>query len=275
MNLITHPTMAALLLLTILTTTTVSQQKRQAPGRTQPKAAVPSAAAPTFDTLIPAESYALYGEVRGVGQLLQSSALNDILEPVLQLAGPPKGFRSTMKWLQAHADEVMTSRLLIATFATAKEMPETVIAIEFASAEEAAKFAKPLNEFLLNLLPPSAGEPSPESSEKKPEPPKPNYYMQQAGSLILLTAQPLTLKKLKPAGSKPLADDINFRAARNRFTSEPIFTFIDMKQIQREEDERRKRYETELAARVKEADAAAEKGRRHPKILQRLSLSLN
>ena len=71
-----------------------------------------------------------------------------------------------MKWLNAHADEVMTSRLLIATWPTAKEIPETVIAIEFASAEEAAKFAKPLNEFLVNVLPTPAPEPSPQSSAK-------------------------------------------------------------------------------------------------------------
>src|SRR5215203_5109321 len=184
MNLIKLPTLAALLLLTTLTTTNVAQQKRQAPGKPQPKAAVAPAPAPTVDTLVPAESYAIYGEVRGIGQLIQSSALNDILEPVLKLAGPPKEFTTMMKWLHAHADELMTSRLLIATFPSTKEVPETIIAIEFASTEEAAKFAKPLNEFLSNLLPTPATEPSAQSSEEKPEPPKPSYYLQHAGSLV-------------------------------------------------------------------------------------------
>src|SRR5215204_724803 len=216
MNLIKLPTLAALLLLTTLTTTNVAQQKRQAPGKPQPKAAVAPAPAPTFDTLVPAESYAIYGEVRGVGQLIQSSALNDILEPVLKLAGPPKGFRTMMKWLNAHADEVMTSRLLLASWPINKEVPELIIAIEFASAEEAAKFAKPLDEFLSTVLLPIPSETSAQSADEKPAPPKPNYYLKQAGSLVLLTQQPLTLKKLKPAGSKPLTEDINFRAARNR-----------------------------------------------------------
>lgn len=261
MNVITRPAAAALLLLIALTTTTVAQQKRQTPVKTQPKAAVAPAPAPTFDNLIPAENYTIYGEVRGVGQLVKSNALSEILEPILKLAGPPKEFKTIMKWLNAHADELMTSRLLVATWPTGKEIPEVVIAIEFASAEEAAKFATPLNEFLPTVLPPSVAEPSPESSGEASKTLKPNYYLQQAGSLVLLTPKPLTLKKLKPAGSKPLAEDVNFRAARNRLNSEPIFVFIDVKTMERQEEERRKHYEEAQklgAEQVNKEKAAAE-----------------
>jgi len=264
MNVITRPTVAALLLLTTLTATTLAQQKRQTPAKPQPKAAVAPTPAPTFDTLIPAESYALYGEVRGVGRLIRSNALNDTLEPILKLAGPPKEFKTIVKWLDAHADEVMTSRLLVAAWPSVKDVPETIVAIEFASAEEAAKFAAPLNEILPKVLPEPVAEPSTEPSGENPKattPPKPNYYLQQAGSLILLTPQPLTLKKLKPAGGKPFAEDINFRVARNRFNSEPIFVFIDFKAIERQEEEQRQRYEEanrQAAEQLKKEQAAAE-----------------
>src|SRR5215210_9181393 len=134
MKVITRPTAAAVLVLfsTFLTATTAAQQKRQTPAKTQPKAVVAPTPAPTFDTLVPADSYTIYGEVRGVGQLVRSGAINDLLEPVLKLSGPPKEFRTIVKWLNAHADEVMTSRLLLATWAnkTSKNLPEALIAIE-------------------------------------------------------------------------------------------------------------------------------------------------
>jgi len=268
MNVITRPTAAALLVLfsTFLTATTAAQQKRQAPAKTPPKAAVAATPAPTFDTLIPADSYTIYGEVRGVGQLAQSSAVNELLEPILKLAGPPKEFKTIVKWLNAHADEVMTSRLLVAMWPRAKDLPDAIVAIEFASAEEAAKFAKPLNEVLPTILPPL-----PESSPDQPDKPvtpdkskptttaeRPGYYFQQAGSLILLTPRPLKLKQLKAPGSKPLAEDQNFRAARNRFNSEPVFVFIDFKAIQREEQEREKRYEAMRKEEQERINAAEE-----------------
>src|ERR1044072_10050806 len=133
MNVIPRPTAAALLLIfsAFLTATSVAQQKRQTPAKTRPKAVVAPTPAPTFDTLVPADSYTLYGEVRGVGQLVRSSAMTDLLEPILKLAGPPKEFKSIMKWLNAHADELMTSRLLVATWPMSEKVPEVVIAIEF------------------------------------------------------------------------------------------------------------------------------------------------
>ncbi|HEX5884701.1 MAG TPA: hypothetical protein VFY67_09140, partial [Pyrinomonadaceae bacterium] len=260
MNVFTRPTAAALLILltTFLTATTAAQQKRQTPAKTPPRAAVTPTPAPTFDTLIPADSYTIYGEVRGVGQLVQSSAVNELIEPILKLAGPPKEFKTIVKWLNAHADEVMSSRLLVAMWPRVKDLPDAIVAIEFASAEEAAKFAKPLNEVLPTILPPPPGS-TPGQPDKPVMPDifntpdkltvttmveRPGYYFQQAGSLILLTPKPMTLKQLKAAGSKPLAEDQNFRAARNRFHSEPLFVFIDFKAIQREEEERQKRYET-------------------------------
>src|SRR5215212_5248419 len=272
MNAITRWTAAALLVLfsTFLTATTTAQQKRQSPAKTQPKAAVAPTPAPTFDTLIPADSYIIYGEVRGVGQLVRSSAMNELLEPILKLSGPPKEFKTIVKWIDAHADEVMTSRLLVATWPRAKELPDAIVAIEFASPEEAAKFAKPLNEVLPTVLPP-VPDSSPEKSDNavrpdKPKPTpgsdKPGYYLQQTGSLILLTPRPLKLKQLKPAGSKPLAEDQNFRAARNRFNSEPVFVYIDFKAIEREEEERRKKYEAmekeEQSAQLKHVQTVGE-----------------
>src|SRR4029079_12164603 len=165
------------------------------------------------------------------------------------LSAPPKEFRTVVKWLNAHSEEVMTSRLLLAAWPTvnAKQVPQTLIAIEFASAEEATKFAGTLNEFLPKIMPPPTPEPSPKSAEgttadksKPAAPPEPGFHLQRMGSLIVITPRPWTMKQLKPAGSKLLAEDPNFRAAYNRFNSEPIFVYFNTKAIEREEEERQK-----------------------------------
>lgn len=243
----------------------VAQTRRQTPARPQP--ARTAAPAPTFDTLLAAHSYKIYAEVRSVGQLIRSNSINEILEPIMKLASPPKEFRTLVKWLNTHADEVMTSRMFLATWPKEGELPDTVVAIEFASPEEAGKFQQKLNEFLPKLMPARTPEssPSPESSPQRdgeivgvvadtglkdpvtivPEtkPAAPPYHLQQAGSLILITPTPLKLAKLRPAGSKLLSEDTNFRVARNRFNSEPIFVFIDVAEIEKEEKEQQKRFE--------------------------------
>src|SRR5687768_7458466 len=185
MNSMIRPTVAALLLLLSLAATTAAQQKRQTQPKQQPKPAAAPTPAPTFDTLLP-DSYTIYGEIRGVGQVIQSSTFNEILEPVVKLAGPPKEFKAALQWLNAHAEDVMTSRLLVAGWPTASGVPSVIVAIEFASAEEAAKFAKPLNEMLPTLLPPrteseSVPDPSIIDLREKPAPapPKPQFHLQR------------------------------------------------------------------------------------------------
>ncbi len=220
----------SLIVVIVIAASGVAQQKRPTPAKPQ----VPPP--PSFDTLLSADSYRVYGEVRSVGQLIRSNSINEILEPILKLAGPPKEFRSVVKWLNLHADEVMTSRMLVAFAPHGAQLPETLVAIEFASPEEATKFQQRLNEFLPKVLPSASPSPSPAASAQS----EPQYYMQQAGSLILVTSTKLDLKKLRPAGSKLLAEDVNFRVARNRFNSESIFIYVDVGGIEREEQEQRK-----------------------------------
>ena len=266
MKAITRPAVVILLLLITLTVTT-AQQKRQTTPKPQPKTAAPQAPAPTFDTLVPADSYIIYGEVRGAGQLIRSSAVNDLLEPVLKLSGPPKEFRAILKFLNAHAEEVMTSRLLVATWPNKKSpgLPDALIAIEFASAEEATKFSASLNEFLPKVLPPVAvPEPTEGPAEKPKGPPDPNFHLKRYGSLVVISPKPWTIKQLKPAGSKLLAEDTNFRAAHNRFSSEPVFVYLDTRTIAREEEEQKKQWEQERIEAQKQAEAAAESKKEEP-----------
>ena len=269
MNLFTLPTSIVLSLIfaTSLAVSAVAQQKRQTPAKPQPQKITPAPAtptppptpaptpAPTLDTLLTVDSYRIYAEVRSVGQLIRSNSINEILEPILKLAGPPREFRNVVKWLNRHADEVMTSRMLVALSSTGNGLPGTLVAIEFASPEDATKFRQHLNEFLPNVLPPPVSNTN--AATQSAQPPPPAYHIQQAGSLIFITSTKLDLKKLRPAGRKLLADDVNFRVARNRFNSEPIFIYVDVDGIEQEEQQQRTRAEEERKTVVEAAKEAA------------------
>jgi hypothetical protein len=89
--------------------------------------------------------------------------------------------------------------------------------------------------------------------EKKEPPAPPKFHLKQFGSLVVLSPTPWTIKQLKPAGSELLAEDTNFRAAHNRFSSELVFVYFDTKVIERQEEENRKRYEQERIEMEKQA----------------------
>jgi len=276
MNLLRLP-LAYLLLISVIAVPVAGQQKRRVRENTPAK--TPAAPAPTptpepatpvtFDTLLAANSYKIYAEARGVGQLIGSSAATDVLDPILKLGGPPSDFVDTVNWLMTHADQMMTSRMIIASWPTITDVPPVMIAIEFSSSEEATKFESQLNGMLAKVLPPVTPQssPSPEkqmdqqqpASETTPEAPVPRYYLQRVDSLVLASPAPVQLKKLRPKGSKLLSEDPNFLTAYNRFSSEPIFVYVDIATIQKEQEERTKQAIEEYKKEQEAQKEAAEK----------------
>lgn len=277
-----------LLTISLLATSIAGQQKRSIPEKSAAKPpAAPAPAPATFETLLSADSYKIYAEVRGVGQLVKSSATTDVLDPILKLGGPDKEFVAFVNWLKLHADQLTTSRLLVAAWPTFKDVPSVVVAIEFASPEEAAKFESKLNDILPTMLPPvtpastpeprKEAQPKPSPTEKqattekpatqklpatekpgteKPPAPVPAYYLQRSGALLIVSEKPLELKKLRPQGAKLISEDANFRVAYNRFASDPVFLYVDMNALEKEQEEQRKQY-LEQQKKAEEARKAA------------------
>src|SRR5690348_16665040 len=194
MNVIARPAALLLLIFTLLTSPTLAQ-KRQTPAKPQPKPAAAPSPAPTFDNLLPADAYVLYIEVRDAGQLIHSSAIKDLLEPVLKFVAP-KDSMALMDWLNTDAEQMMSARMFFANGNVNKNVPEIFVAVEFASPEEAAKFATPLNEFLPKVLPSGS---APESATKNAAP-KPRFNVERLSSLVVITERPWTMKQLRPAG---------------------------------------------------------------------------
>jgi hypothetical protein len=254
---------AKLLLTASLLGAPLSAQQRRPASPKAPAPVQPAAAAPTFETFIAADSYKLYGEARGVGQLIRSPGVNDLVEPVMKLAAPPKEFKTLVKWLTLHADALMTSRMMFAAWPSRSQLPQLIFAIEFPSAEEAQKFEPQLNEFLPKFLPtprpessPSPGVEKKATAEAKPkEPPRPQYVLKQSGSLVVISDTPFTFKNLRPAGSRALLDDPNFRLVHERFNSDSIFLYFDIHSIEKDEQERAQKMEEEYR-KQQESEAA-------------------
>lgn len=269
-------TITRLLFILVLFATPLSAQRRRQPAPKPQPPVQPAQAAPTFDTLIAADSYKIYAEARGVGQLIRSPGVNDLLDPVMKLSGPPKEFKTLVKWLNAHADALMTSRMMFAAWPSRQGIPQVLFAIEFPSAEEAKKFEPQLNEFLPKFLPtprPEAGSAAPGSAGVSPavtpQPrqrtaeagsagvspavtanprettPPPQYTLKQSGSLVVISDTKFTFKNLRPAGSKALAEDQNFRVIHDRFSSDSLFLYFDINSIEKEQQERIKKMEEE------------------------------
>ncbi len=242
---------------------TAQKKRGTTPRKPLPASTQPATATPTFDTLLADDSYKVYGEVRGVGQLIRSPAANDLLDPLLKFGGPPKEFKTVLKWLDAHADVLTGSRMLVAGWPTKTDLPAVLIAIEFSSPEEAQKFEPELRRFMPTIAPKPA--PTPTLSADQPATvsiPSPGpasasnsaipYHITHVGSLVLLSDKAFTFRDLKPRRAKLLAENPNFAAARNRFSTESVFVYVDVKAIEKEDHDRRKKMEEDEQRRVEE-----------------------
>src|SRR2546428_12118415 len=106
------------LALVLLTAPLCAQQPRQSVARD-----VETKPAPAFDTLLSADSYAVYGEVRNVGTPLSTGGAGAIVEPIMKLAEPPAEFKSIVKFLKTNAEPLATSRLLFGMSPARRNIP--------------------------------------------------------------------------------------------------------------------------------------------------------
>src|SRR5437773_662753 len=250
------PRFPALLAAILIFTTYVCAQEPALPkAKSSPEPAA-QAPAPTFDSLLTADTYKLYGEVRNLGQLLSTGGAGEIVDPIMKLADPPAEFKSIVKFLKANSEALASSRLLFATWPARANVPNVFVAIEFGTPEEATRFAPKLETFLPTVLPSvpveseekpkdgkqqkpseSGEQPAAENSKDKPggynpaAPPKPDrlpFVINHSGSLVFISDKPFKLEKIHPPNTKLLAEDQNFRVAHDRFSSEPIFVFFNV-----------------------------------------------
>src|SRR5918912_1473766 len=150
--------LSSLLLVTLLLITpAIAQQKQPAASTPTPSASVaqakPSGTDPevTFDTLLAARSYKVYGEVRMIGQLVRSNAVTEFLDTARLLGRLPKEMMGTIEFVNANAEALAASRLMFATEPARAGLPQNFIAVEMASPEDAIKLEPKFRSFVASL----------------------------------------------------------------------------------------------------------------------------
>src|SRR5207244_11090730 len=75
--------------------------------------------------------------------------------------------------------------------------------------------------------PPPARVTSPTAPAPKPEERLP-FVITHSGNLVFISDKPFKFEKLRRESSALLSEDHNFRVARDRFSSEPVFLFFNV-----------------------------------------------
>ncbi|MFL6230314.1 MAG: hypothetical protein ACJ741_16195 [Pyrinomonadaceae bacterium] len=143
--------LATLLALAVAASVIFAQQpKVQTPASPAPNAAQDAAAASnaTIDTLFAANSYAIYGEMRMVGQYVSSQDFKELIEPLRQPGTMPPELSQLLDFITAHAEPLASSRIAFGAMPVVDGLPEVVAAVELSSAEDAAKIEPQLHQFL-------------------------------------------------------------------------------------------------------------------------------
>src|SRR6266508_3893035 len=151
----------------LLATPLLAQRPTATPAKPQPqREAIARTPEPTFENLLGADIYKVYGEVRNVGQLLSTGGAGEIVDPIIKLADPPQQFKAIVKFLKSNGEALADTRLFFASWPVHPDVPSAFVTIEFPTPEEAAKFEPKLETFLPTIIPPV-----PEESESKPNAP--------------------------------------------------------------------------------------------------------
>lgn len=193
----------------------------------------------TFDNLLTARSYSLYIEARNIGQQVHSGEITTLIDPLKpMLDGMQNEYTIFGDFIVANADALSRSRVMVATQPAMSSLPPLLIAVELASADAAENFEQKLREFLALALKSGISGPqgisirdhSTESASGGIAGRGINQVMpiKRTGRLLVVSLTPFTFKGLRAQSEKSISDDLNFRAARDRFYSEPLFIYYDL-----------------------------------------------
>ena len=254
----------------------------QQPGAPASVAAAEAAAATvTLDTLFAADDYAVYGEVRSVGQLVSSKEVLDLLAPLKLPGGAPPEALELLDFFTTRAETLATSRIAFGAVPSRAKLPDVLVAVELSTSEQAEKLLPELREFAATKLksfaksttPPDGGAGTnvltaatetggrrkrrrPRGAANRPAAPvvaPPPFYLQRSGAVVALSDSPFTFRDLRRPGAKPLSEEPSFVAARSRLSSETLFVYFNVGRFEQVERRQREEY-----ARLAEAQRTEE-----------------
>lgn len=218
----------------------------------------------TFDTLLSADAYGIYAEMRAVGQYADSQEIAQLLAPFNFKGSGNDELLALYEFIKSQADALMTSRLMFATMPTRAGLPEMLLAVEMPSAEEARKFVPELRQFVASSVkPPPPVAPSATTAStttttttysytpprrgrrgarvvmaenatggrRAKQTPVPQFQIKRAGSLITMSGAAFAFKDLRGADEALLFNEPDFQAARARFSTDTLFVYFNTVRI--------------------------------------------
>lgn len=302
----TRPRLAPFLvtLLLALLPAWAAQQRRQTrpaptrpataapPARTTQPAETPTRQTPasdaaeddtTFDTLVAADSYAIYFEARRIGQLVRSKEFADLLDSFVEQSGPAKELTETLDFFKAHAESLENANLHVVAMPTRTGLPSSMGALQLPSVEEAKRVEPTLRGLVKKYETASVvreeaeasantnanvsggavgtarrGAPETvkvESRRAAAKPAGPTFHFKRVGRLLLLSDAPLAARTLRAATRQPLFSSQRLQAARTRLATEQVFVFVDLNLLQKGENVEREAY-VERMRKEEESSAA-------------------
>ncbi len=262
-----------------------------APPASQTPATEQSSPAITFDTLLSADAYGIYAEMRMVGRHAGSQELSQLLAPFgLGGGGTPDELLGLYEFIRSHADALMSSRLMFATMAARPGLPEMLLAVEMSSVEEARKFVPELRQLAADLAaPPTDASTSARTvaasgavgtSDSTPrrgrqrtrattekaaggtrakQSAPPLFQVKRAGSLIAMSATNFAFKDLHRKDQALLVNEPGFQAARTRFSTDALFVYFNTVRMNSSTQQRMEAFEKEYRRQEELAAAEAHK----------------
>ncbi|MDX6268921.1 MAG: hypothetical protein QOD28_144 [Acidobacteriota bacterium] len=248
----------------------------------------------TFDTLLSADAYGIYAEMRAVGRHAGSQEIAQLVAPFnLEGGGAPDELLALYDFLKSHADDLMTARVMFATMPARAGLPEVLLAVEMPSIEEARKFVPELRRFVAaNVAPVSPDHAvltttSTEAAPKKPVvvrhrvrqrtrtqaagdhaadamaseklPAAPAVHIKRSGQLIAMSNTAFTFKSLSGTEQPLLVNEPGFQAARTRFSTDTLFVYFNTVRMGHSSKQRNEALEKEYQRQELARAAAADK----------------
>ncbi|MEJ7616953.1 MAG: hypothetical protein WKF30_08345 [Pyrinomonadaceae bacterium] len=195
----------------------------------------------TFEALLGVDSYTIYAEARMIGrQASPAGAAGEILRSLEQLRLMPAEMRPFVSFITAHADQLANSRLGVATMPASNQskLPQTIIAVDFASTDEARELEPELRRLFSTLVSLASRQNktaiTTATAPKNDTPGKqqsgvvsaaPTFHLIRKANLLLLGDHPFEVSVLKSKDGLALSEDPRFQALRARLASEQLFVY--------------------------------------------------
>lgn len=233
------------------------------PTAVRARPAVADESETSFDVMIGADKYLVYGEVRNVGQQTSAPEIANLLASMQKMDLLPTESKPLLTFISSHAEALANTRLIMAAMRAEDDskLPQVMLALEFSATPDAQKFEPQLQKFLRAASLFSSASKNYHASQL-PQTQGAAFVLQRKANVILLADTPFDLKTLKTAHSRALAEEPHFLSIRSRLAGEPVFIYVNSGEITRSlRKQMEKAAERQREMKAKEAEKQEDNGK--------------